>query len=305
MSVLPCMIGTVGAGYQARGVVDECVARGLTAFETADVYGPERWRHVSDCLRPNAEVSVKVGLKVDAGGKSAIDSDPESLRSTLSELDAMRGESVFESIVLHRVGDIGFASSALDMMQKARRRGVCRKIGVSEVGPATLRNLSTVGEFDFVANEVSPFDPPSDEMVSVLKQSAVKLRPYRVYAGGFWTGRWQRVADVPSRLRQSGAPRFKAMNLRVNLRRVAPARQRAQDLGVPLASVVLSWVSALPEVEMITVGLSSRESVRVHASAVTRASRLTPECVAYVLGSGSYSAAGKRYSRTQMKLVSE
>jgi aryl-alcohol dehydrogenase-like predicted oxidoreductase len=180
------------------------------------------------------------------------------------------------------------------------RAGKIRHIGLSEVGPQTIRRAHAVHPITAVQSEYSLWTrDPEDAVLPVLRELGIGFVAYSPLGRGFLTGAIRSTEGIPDTDFRMTNPRFAPENFEHNLRSADELRDIAGDVGATPAQVALAWllakgpdIVAIPGTERVArleenVGA---DAVELSADHLTRLDGLTP-------------AAGEHHSAAQLKWI--
>jgi len=284
---------------EAIALVRAAVERGVTFFDTAEIYGPFTNEDVVGealaPLRDQVVIATKFGFKIDSTGKQVgVDSRPEHIRevadASLKRLQTDRIDLFYQHRVDPDVPIEDVAGAVKDLI----REGKVKHFGLSEAGMQTLRRAHAVQPVTALQNEYSLWwRKPEEEALPTCEELGIGFVAYSPLGRGFLTG-GIRNPDVVQGDRRAQHPRFQAEHFARNLSLVDRVEALAREKGCTPAQLVLAWLLAQgPDVVPIP-GTKRQErldenlgalQVRLSAEDVLRISEAIP------LGA----AAGDRY----------
>lgn len=222
---------------------------GMTLIDTGDFYGMGHNEIlIGDALRgvPREayQLSLKFGaLRDPAGGWGGYDLRPESIRNALAQsLQKLRVDyvDIYRPSRLPAGTDVEEVIGVLAEMVKA---GYVRHIGLSEVGPDTIRRAAAVHPISDLQIEYSLISRgPEDEIFPVLRELGIGVTAYGVLSRGLISGHFsgtQAQGDF-----RAMSPRFQGANVEANLALVEALRQVAGARGISVAQTAIAWVAA-------------------------------------------------------------
>jgi aryl-alcohol dehydrogenase-like predicted oxidoreductase len=228
-----------------RGAVD----RGVTFFDTAEVYGPFASEEiVGEALEPfkgKVVVASKFGFAFEGNRTTGRDSRPESIKRALEgSLKRLRIEAV-DLYYLHRadpnvpIEDV--ARAVKDLIQA----GKVKHFGLSEVSSATIRRAHAVQPVTALQSEYSllqRFVEP--EILRTCEELGIGFVPWGPLHRGFLTGRFDENSRFEAADRHSSVATFTPDALKVNVGLLRLVREWAQRKGVTPAQFSLGWLLA-------------------------------------------------------------
>ena len=175
-------------------LIGKVVERGVTFFDTAELYGPYTNEELlGEALAPfrgQVVIATKFGIKLDPSGQQVQDSRPERIRQSLEgSLKRLKVEAV-DLYYQHRVDpDVPIedvAGTVKDMIQQ----GKVKHFGLSEPGVKTIRRAHAVQPVTAIQSEYSLWwRRPEEELLPTLEELGIGLVPFSPLGKGFLTGR--------------------------------------------------------------------------------------------------------------------
>ena len=233
-------------------LIRAAVERGITFFDTAEVYGPYvNEELVGEALAPcrgQVVIATKFGFKVDpqgGPGRQGLDSRPEHIKEVAeASLKRLRTD-VIDLFYQHRVDpDVPIedvAGAVKDLIQE----GKVRHLGLSEAGVQTIRRAHAIQPVAALQNEYSLWErSPEKEVMPALEELGISLVAYSPLGRGFLTGKIDEKTAFDSADFRNILPRFtpearKANQAMVDLLGKIGARKK----GTP-AQIALAWLLA-------------------------------------------------------------
>jgi aryl-alcohol dehydrogenase-like predicted oxidoreductase len=228
------------------------VDRGVTFFDTAEVYGPfTNEELVGEALFPFREkvvIATKFGFKLDPAGKQAwsgLDSRPEHIKEAVAgSLKRLRVD-VIDLLYQHRVDPDVPIEDVAGAVQELIREGKVKHFGLSEAGVQTIRRAHAVQQVTALQSEYSLWWRAQEtEILPALEELGIGFVPYSPLGRGFLTGTIDQNTE------------FDRSDFRNNLPRFAPEARKANQALVELlakigehkeatpAQVALAWLLA-------------------------------------------------------------
>jgi aryl-alcohol dehydrogenase-like predicted oxidoreductase len=227
------------------------VERGVTFFDTAEVYGPfANEELVGEALAPLREqvvIATKFGFDIDpdTGGQRGTDSRPEHIRRVAeASLRRLRTDRI-DLLYQHRVDPNVPIEEVAGTVKDLIREGKVRHFGLSEAGVATIRRAHAIQAVTALQSEYSLWwRQPEAEILPTLEELGIGLVPYSPLGRGFLTGRMDESATFASTDFRAALPRFTPEARQANrslvelLGRIAARRQATP------AQIALAWILA-------------------------------------------------------------
>jgi aryl-alcohol dehydrogenase-like predicted oxidoreductase len=226
------------------------VDRGITFFDTAEVYGPftneELLGEALAPIRSRVVIATKFGFRFDEAGKQlGQDSRPETIRRAVDGSLKRLKTDVIDLLYQHRV-DVNVpiedvAGTVKDLIQQ----GKVKHFGLSEAGVNTIRRAHAVQPVTALQSEYSLwFRRPEAEVIPTLEELGIGFVPFSPLGKGFLTGKIdQRTKFEPGDFRNV-VPRFTAENRTANLALVDALERLAKLKGSTPAQIALAWLLA-------------------------------------------------------------
>jgi aryl-alcohol dehydrogenase-like predicted oxidoreductase len=252
---LGCMGMSFGYGPAADeqemiALIRAAVERGVTLFDTAQVYGPfTNEALVGEALAPfrgQVVIATKFGFDLDANGRQqGLNSRPEYIREmTAGSLRRLRVEAI-DLYYQHRVDPNVPIEDVAGTVKDLIREGKVKHFGLSEVGVRTIRRAHAVQPVTALQSEYSLWwREPEAEILPVLEELGIGFVPFSPLGKGFLTGKIDDSTTFDSSDFRNSVPRFTSENRKANQAVVdLVARMAARKKATP-AQIALAWVLA-------------------------------------------------------------
>jgi aryl-alcohol dehydrogenase-like predicted oxidoreductase len=235
----------------AIALIRAAVERGVTFFDTAQVYGPfTNEEVVGEALAPvrdHVVIATKFGFDFDGDGKptGALDSRPESIRRTTEEsLRRLRTDHI-DLLYQHRVDPNVPIEDVAGTVRELIAEGKVKHFGLSEAGVRTIRRAHAVQPVTALQSEYSLWwREPEQEILPTLEELGIGFVPFSPLGKGFLTGKInERTTFDPSDFRNT-VPRFAPENRKANQAVVELVGAIAARKGATPAQLALAWVLA-------------------------------------------------------------
>jgi aryl-alcohol dehydrogenase-like predicted oxidoreductase len=261
LSVSPLGLGCMGMSWSYSPIPDRqdmlallraAVERGVTFFDTAEVYGPlTNEELVGEALEPfrrQVVIATKFGWAPGAEGEtrwSRVNSRPEHIkRAVEGSLKRLRVDAI-DLYYQHRVDpDVPIedvAGAVKDLIQA----GKVKHFGLSEAAASTIRRAHAVQPVTAVQSEYSLWHrDPEKEVLPTLEELGIGFVPFSPLGKGFLTGTITASTSFDSTDFRNTVPRFNAENRKANQALVDRLAGIAQRVGGTSAQVALAWLLA-------------------------------------------------------------
>jgi len=260
---LGCMGMSHGYGPAADrqemvGVIRYAVERGVTFFDTAEVYGPfTNEELVGEALAPfhgRVVIATKFGIKIDPSGQQTVDSRPEVIKqSAEGSLKRLRVETI-DLYYQHRVDPSVPIEDVAGTVKELIQQGKVRHFGLSEAGVQTIRRAHAVQPVTAVQSEYSLWwRRPEEELMPALEELGIGFVPFSPLGKGFLTGKIDANTTFDKSDFRNIVPRFtpearKANQALVDLLKTIAERKKATPAQIALAWLLAQkrWIVPIP-----------------------------------------------------------
>ena len=225
------------------------VERGVTLFDTAEVYGPfTNEELLGEALAPVREqvvIATKFGFSIDpaTGAQRGADSRPAHVRAVVeASLKRLRTDRI-DLLYQHRVDPAVPIEEVAGAVGELVKEGKVRFFGLSEAGAANIRRAHAVPPVSALQSEYSLWERNLEaEIIPLLRELGIGLVPFAPLGRGFLTGEVKRAEEYPEGDFRRGDPRYQGENFEANLRAAEAVREVARSLGVKPGQVALAWL---------------------------------------------------------------
>jgi len=250
--------GPAGDKSEMIALIRKAVERGVTLFDTAEVYGPfTNEELVGEALAPfrgRVAIATKFGIKIEPGGQQVVDSRPERIRqSAEGSLKRLKAD-VIDLYYQHRVDPEVPIEDVAGAVKELILEGKVKHFGLSEAGAQTIRRAHAVQPVTAVQSEYSLWwRRPEEELLPMLEELGIGLVPFSPLGKGFLTGKIDANTKFDSSDFRSIVPRFtqearKANQALVDLLRTIGERKKATPAQMALAWLLAqkAWIVPIP-----------------------------------------------------------
>ena len=286
-------------------IIRDAFERGVTFFDTAEVYGPYKNEVVvGEALAPIRDkvvIATKFGFDIDGGG--APDSRPARIRQAIEgSLKRLKTDYV-DLLYQHRVDRNTPMEDVAGTVKDLIAEGKVKHFGMSEAGVANIRKAHAVQPVTALQSEYSlMWREPEGQILPVLEELGIGFVPFSPLGKGFLTGTIDANTQFVEKDFRNSVPRFDADNRAANAALVETVKRIAADKGVTPAQLALAWVLAQkPWIAPIpgTTKLHRLEE-NIGAAAVELSA---DELSAIEAATGSIAIKGDRYSPANMARI--
>lgn len=222
--------------------------RGVTFFDTAEVYGPYvNEELVGEALAPfkgKVVIATKFGIEM-VNGKQVLDSKPEHIKQSVEgSLKRLKVDTI-DLYYQHRVDPNVPIEEVAGVVQDLIQEGKIKHWGLSEAGVETIRRAHAVQPLTAIQSEYSMmWRIPEEELLPTLEELGIGFVPFSPLGKGFLTGKIDKNATFVNSDFRSIVPRFKPENLEVNQILVELIEEIAAGKNATPAQIALAWVLA-------------------------------------------------------------
>ena len=230
-------------------LIGKAVERGITFFDTAELYGPYTNEDlVGEALAPfrgRVAIATKFGIKLDANGQQVQDSRPERIRQSIDgSLKRLKVDTI-DLYYQHRVDPNVPIEEVAGTVKDLIREGKVKHFGLSEAGVQTIRRAHAVQSVTAVESEYSLWwRRPEEEVLPTLEELGIGFVPFSPLGKGFLTGSFNKDSKFGSSDFRSIVPRFTPEALEANQVLVDLLGKVAEQKNATKAQIALAWILA-------------------------------------------------------------
>ncbi|HEX4486189.1 MAG TPA: aldo/keto reductase [Terriglobales bacterium] len=249
---LGCMGLSFGLGpavekQQGIELIRAAYERGVTFFDTAEVYGPYTNEElVGEALEPfrkQVAIATKFGFKIENGKQAGLDSRPEHIKEVAdASLKRLRTD-VIDLFYQHRVDDKVPIEDVAGAVKELIQAGKVKHFGLSEAGAKTIRRAHAVQPVAALQSEYSLWwREPEQEIIPTLEELGIGFVPFSPLGKGFLTGKIdENTKFAPGDFRNI-VPRFTEENRKANQQVVDLLNQIGHRKNATPAQIALAWL---------------------------------------------------------------
>jgi aryl-alcohol dehydrogenase-like predicted oxidoreductase len=231
-------------------LIRAAVERGVTFFDTAQVYGPfDDEELVGEALEPVRDrvvIATKFGFELSTGVSAGVDSRPETIRSTVeNSLGRLRTDYI-DLLYQHRVDPSVPIEDVAGTVKELIEEGKVRHFGLSEAGVQNIRRAYAVQPVTALQSEYSLWwREPEDAIIPTLEELGIGFVPFSPLGKGFLTGAIDESTTFESGDFRNTVPRFTDIEARrANRAFVELLQEIAERKQATPAQVALAWLLA-------------------------------------------------------------
>src|SRR5437660_9265206 len=312
---LGCMGMSFGYGPAADrkemiALIRSAVERGVTFFDTAEIYGPlTNEELVGEALAPfrgKVVIATKFGFRPAFEGElhwSALDSRPEHVKKAAEgSLKRLKVDAI-DLYYQHRVDPNVPIEDVAGAMKELIQQGKVKHCGLSEAGAKTVRRAHAVQPVAALQSEYSLwFREPEAEIIPTLEELGIGFVPFSPLGKGFLTGKINHDTQFDKNDFRNIVPRFTPENRKANQAVVDLIGKFAQEKKVTPAQIALAWLLAQKPWIVPIPGTTKLHRLEENIGAVDV--KLSPEDLRELETAASKIAVqGARYPEELQKMV--
>jgi aryl-alcohol dehydrogenase-like predicted oxidoreductase len=289
-------------------LIRAAVDRGVTLFDTAEVYGPfHNEELVGEALQPvreNVVIATKFGFAFDENGKqTGLTSRPDDIRAAVEgSLRRLRTDAI-DLLYQHRVDPNVPIEEVAGTVKELIAAGKVHHFGMSEAGAETIRRAHTVQPVTALQSEYSLFwREPEDEILPTLAELNIGFVPFSPLGRGLLTGQVTTAFTFGEGDIRTSLPRFEREALQANLALVDLVAKVAERKNATAGQVALAWL--LAQEPWIVPIPGTRRLERLDENLGSADLDLTPEDLAELdSASASVQVQGDRYPEAMQQMI--
>jgi len=251
-------LGCMGLSFGLGPAVDRqtgitliraAVERGVTFFDTAEMYGPYANEElVGEALAPfrdDVVIATKFGFKIENGKQAGLDSRPEHIKEVAeASLKRLRTD-VIDLFYQHRVDPEVPIEDVAGAVKELIQQGKVKHFGLSEAGVQTIRRAHAVQPVTALQSEYSLWwREPEAEILPTLEELGIGFVPFSPLGKGFLTGHISEATKFEANDFRNIVPRFTSENRKANQAMVDVIGRFAQQKKATPAQIALAWLLA-------------------------------------------------------------
>jgi aryl-alcohol dehydrogenase-like predicted oxidoreductase len=240
--------GPAAERKEAVALIRAAFERGVTFFDTAEVYGPYTNEEVvGEALAPvrgKVVIATKFGFK-HAKPDQGLDSRPDNIRAVVEASLKRLKTDYIDLLYQHRVDPEVPIEEVAGTVKELIGQGKVRHFGLSEASPETIRRAHAVQKVAALQSEYSLWwREPEDKLLPVLEELGIGFVPFSPLGRGFLAGAVNVDTQFGEGDLRGGLPRFSAELRQANLALVGLLENLAADKGATKAQIAIAWLLA-------------------------------------------------------------
>jgi aryl-alcohol dehydrogenase-like predicted oxidoreductase len=234
---------------QAIAVIRAAVERGVTLFDTAQVYGPfANEELVGEAVAPfrnQVAIATKFGFQFDANAKeTGLNSRPEHIRQMTEDSLRRLGVEAIDLYYQHRVDPSVPIEDVAGAVKDLIQQGKVKYFGLSEPGVQTIRRAHAVQPVTAIQSEYSLWfrEPETNGVLTACEELGIGFVPFSPLGKGFLTGKIDETTTFDASDFRNIVPRFTEENRKANQTVVDFVTRIAESKRATPAQIALAWL---------------------------------------------------------------
>jgi aryl-alcohol dehydrogenase-like predicted oxidoreductase len=287
-------------------LIRTAVERGVTFFDTAQVYGPfTNEKLVGEALAPIREqvvIATKFGFDLE-GGNRGLDSRPETIKRTVDASLERLQTGTIDLLYQHRVDPDVPIEEVAGTVKELIAEGKVKHFGLSEAGVQTIRRAHAVQPVAALQSEYSLWwREPEAEILPALEELGIGFVPFSPLGKGFLTGKIDDSTQFDSSDFRNSVPRFDPEARKANQAFVELLERVAERKGATPAQIALAWILAQKPWMVPIPGTTKLHRVDENIAAAEL--ELTTEDLQEIeQGASTITAQGARYPEANQRMI--
>jgi aryl-alcohol dehydrogenase-like predicted oxidoreductase len=291
-------------------LIRAAVERGVTFFDTAEVYGPfVNEEVVGEALRPVRErvvIATKFGFDIDpsTGQNRGVSSQPHHIRRAVEGSLKRLGIETIDLLYQHRVDPAVPIEDVAGTVKALIAEGKVRHFGMSEPGVQTLRRAHAVQPVAALQNEYSLWwrAPETNGILKACDELGIGFVPYSPLGKGFLTGTMSKDTKLADNDFRSSVPRFSREAMEKNQAFVDLLKRFAKEKGATPAQIALAWLLAQGDYIVPIPGTTKLHRLEENIGA-TRCELTAEDVSAITQAASDIQPEGERYAPQHLAMV--
>jgi aryl-alcohol dehydrogenase-like predicted oxidoreductase len=239
--------GPATAKQDAIELIRTAVEKGVTLFDTAEMYGPFiNEELVGEALAPfRDEVVIATKFGFDIQNFPGLNSQPEHIKQAVEgSLKRLKVDTI-DLLYQHRVDPNVPIEDVAVMVKKLIDEGKVKSFGLSEAGQKTIRRAHAIAPVSAVQSEYSLWwREPETKIFPTLEELGIGFVPFSPLGRGFLTGKIDENTHFDKSDFRYTVPRFVPENIKANLALVEILKKMGEEKNATPAQIALSWLLA-------------------------------------------------------------
>ena len=300
--------GPAGPREELIAVLRAAVERGVTFFDTAEIYGAGHNEElVGEALAPfkgRVVIATKFGFKDPAAGPGAgLDSSRKRIRQVVeTSLKRLRVDAI-DLLYQHRVDPAVPIEDVAGIVKDLIKEGKVKYFGLSEASAKTIRRANAVQPVTAIQSEYSVWwRQPENEILPTCEELGIGFVPFSPLGKGFLTGKIDETTTFDSTDFRNSIPRFTPENRKANQAVIDILGKIAERKKATPAQIALAWL--LAQKPWIVPIPGTRKIERLEENIGAASIELTPSDLREIENAAStITVQGARYAEAQERMI--
>jgi aryl-alcohol dehydrogenase-like predicted oxidoreductase len=234
---------------ESLAVLARSLELGINFWDTAEVYGPYKneelvGKALKNTVRDKVIIATKFGFTWDEKNEiNGTDGSPTHIRQSIEGSLQRLGTDYIDLYYQHRLDPNTPIEETIQALAQLVQEGKIRYIGLSEVGPGTIRRAHAVHPISALQSEYSLWDRGIEEKIlPTLRELGIGLVPFSPIGRGFLTGKITNVQDLDKADFRQNLDRFQGDNLDHNIQLVEIVKSIGAKYQATPVQVALAWL---------------------------------------------------------------
>jgi len=294
---------------EAIALIRAAVEKGITFFDTAQVYGPfTNEELVGEALAPfrnNVVIATKFGFNYQDGKSTGLNSKPENIRQTVEGSLKRLNIEVIDLLYQHRVDPDVPIEDVAGTVKELIKEGKVKYFGLSEANAKNIRKAHAVQPVSALQSEYSLWwREPETKTMSTLEELGIGLVPYSPLGKGFLTGKIDENTRFDKSDFRNTVPRFSSENIIANKKLVDLIETIAKRKNATPAQIALAWLLAQKHWIVPIPGTTKIHRLEENIGAVNVQLSIA-DLAEIETSSSKIKIQGQRYSDFSQKMIDE
>ncbi|HTC19540.1 MAG TPA: aldo/keto reductase [bacterium] len=253
---VPCLgLGCMGMSFaygkadrsESLRTLDRSLELGIHFWDTAESYGPHLNEELlAEALKGRREkviLATKFGWKNGIVSPANLDGSGDNVRLAVEGSLKRLGTDYIDLLYLHRLDPKTPIEETVGAMSELVRQGKVKYLGLSEVGPQTLRRAHRVHPLTALQSEYSLWETRVEETIlPTLRELGIGFVPFSPVGRGFLTGEIKQFTDLAENDNRRNIPRFQGENFDKNLKLVEEIKKLGAAKNATASQIALAWL---------------------------------------------------------------
>lgn len=293
----------------AIGLIREAVRRGITFFDTAEIYGPfTNEEIVGEALAPfrnDVVIATKFGFSFQDGKTSGVNSRPEHIKQAVEGSLKRLNVEVIDLLYQHRVDPNTPIEDVAGTVRELIKEGKIKYFGLSEASAKTIRKAHAVQPVSAVQSEYSLWwREPETKIMPALEELGIGFVPFSPLGKGFLTGKIDETTKFEQTDFRNSVPRFSPENRLANRKLIDLIEAIAQRKEATPAQIALAWLLAQKKWIVPIPGTTKLHRLEENIGSVDV--ELSDEDLKEIeLAASKIAIQGQRYPESSQKMIDD